>query len=1012
MLSQRSVRVAVVGAFVGVFLVPTVSWGQNGAIAGAVRDTSGAVLPGVIVEAASPALIEKLRTASTDGEGQYKVLDLRPGIYKVTFSLQGFKTVVRDNLELNAGGTLNITVEMSVGGVEETVTVSGQTPLVDIQNVQQHRVTPQEVIQGLPTARMMQGFTLFVPGVKMGSALQVGNQDVGGNIGEAFLWTVIHGSRVNDSQMLFDGLRTNNLRFGGGGSLTAWQPNAGAVQEVVSDTGGHTAEAATAGTRTNPVPKDGGNTFHFTLFGNFTNSSLQSNNIDAALVAQGVASQTAFDKIGEINPMLGGPLLKDRIWFFTDYRYWINNVVAPGAFRNISLSPLAYVPDKSHPLVTQQKRRWVDLRLTWQATPRNKIAVFADQQSGEQPTSTLNALLSPEATAYFDTRPSHVFQATYNAPVTNRLLIDAGASIFSGAFVFYQQQGQPFPNYSVQDLASGITFGSYRLPNRNYSLNVNTRAKVSYVTGAHALSVGLQTMQGYRSERDWISANNEQITLQVFNGLPVGIVEYATPYLLRDDLNYNLAPFIQDQWTARRLTLNLGLRFDLVRASTPALNLPPTLFVGARNYPAQSDEPNWKDYSPRVGASYDLFGNGKTAIKGSINKYVSGVATGIAEALNPVNATINSATRSWTDISGTGNPANDCDLLNPARNGGCGPLNVATFGTLQRVSGYDPSYLTGWGKRPANWELQAAIQQELRPGVSMSVTYTRHWFQNLLVNKNALLTPLDYSPFCITAPVDSRLPSSGQQICGFYNINPDKFGLTQNVVGLASRYGNATDVYNGVDITINVRLPRGIFVQGGTSTGREVTDFCDVSGKVDNLGGAVTGFGPELQWAQTIGPGSAVNPSGVTSPSTLYCHVSPPFLTDAKAVAVVPLPWGFSSSVAFQSLPGPEILANWAVTNAQVAPSLGRNLSGGAAVTTVQLVAPGSLYGQRLNQVDFRMAKTFTLGKNRIRPMIDFYNLLNVNTVLTLNSTYGPAWQRPTSVEPGRVVKFGAQVDF
>src|SRR5262249_27789460 len=155
-------------------------------------------------------------------------------------------------------------------------------------------------------------------------------------------------------------------RWSGGGSVTAWLPNGAVVQEVVSDTGGHTAEAAVSGARTNPIPKDGGNTLHFQLFGNFTNHGLQANNITPHLAAQGVISQKAYDEIWEINPMLGGPIVKDKIWFFGDFRYSVNNVIAPGAFYNLSTTYRAYVPDTSRPVVAEQTRHWEDLRLTWQ----------------------------------------------------------------------------------------------------------------------------------------------------------------------------------------------------------------------------------------------------------------------------------------------------------------------------------------------------------------------------------------------------------------------------------------------------------------------------------------------------------------------------------------------------------------------------------------------------------------------------------------------------------------------
>ncbi len=988
-----------VGVLAVLLLIPGLARAQNGAIAGVIRDSSGGVLPGVTVEAASPALIEKVRSATTDGEGQYKILDLRPGIYSVTFALPGFKTVVRDALELNAGGTLNITADLEVGAVEERITVTGQTPQVDIQNVQQHQVITRQVIEALPTGRTLVGFTSLIPGVKLGSALQVGSQEVGGNIGESHLFATIHGSRSNDSQMLFDGMRYNNMRLSGGGTLTGWLPNGAIAQEVVADTGGHTAEAAVSGPRTNPVPKEGGNAFRVQVFSNYTGANLQATNITEALIARGAAKVPGYKAIWEINPTVGGPILRDKLWFFGSYRYSVNDVYAPGAFYTLDPSSRTYAPDRSRPAVAEQTRSWYDGRLTWQASPRHKLALYGNHQLSLQPNSGVSATTAPEASRRFSTSPAWLTQLTYNAPLTNRLLIEAGGTWTSNAFLFEQQPNQPFPLFQTTDLALGITYRASSNPTSNWSRNVNTRAKVSYVTGSHAFAVGLQTMQGRRVEKNWVTANDREMTIQVRNGVPVQVTVFTTPYTLVDDLDYNLSPFVQDQWTLGRMTMIAGARLDLVKASRPEQHLPATLWVGARDFPGATNLPNWKDINPRLGVAYDLFGNGRTALKGSIGRYVQSVATGIAEAQNPIITSVNSTTRPWTDLNGDFYPQ-DSEL---------GPLANPNFGRLNQVTTFDPDYLTGWGKRWYNWETQLALQQQLRAGLALNVTYTRHTFHNMLVNDNVLVSPSDYSSFCVTAPTDARLSVSGQQVCGFYDINPNKFGQFQNVVGLAKDFGKITDVYSGVDVTLNVRLPGNITLQGGTSTGREITDVCDVAGKVDNVGGVA------FQNLQHVGPAGAANPTGLASPSTLFCRIEPPLmkLTDVKFITVVPLPWwGLTASATFQSSPGPEIVANYVATNAQVAPTLGRDLSGRAAVTSVRLVGPGTLYGDRINQLDFRGTKAFTKGRLRVQAMIDAYNLLNVSPVLTLNNTLGAAWQRPTSIMPGRTLKFGTQVDF
>jgi hypothetical protein len=407
--------------------------------------------------------------------------------------------------------------------------------------------------------------------------------------------------------------------------------------------------------------------------------------------------------------------------------------------------------------------------------------------------------------------------------------------------------------------------------------------------------------------------------------------------------------------------------------------------------------PNWKDITTRFGAAYDLFGNGKTAIRGSISKYLQSMGAGIAQSAAGTIASVNSTTRTWTDVNGNFVPEEN-EL---------GPANP-NFGKAIITTTWDPSLVSGWGKRGYSWEVQGGISHELVQGFALDVSYTRHWYGNFWATKNQLVSPSDYSPFCVTAPVDARLPGGGgNQMCGFYDINPNKFGVVQNIVANADNFGNMADVYNGVDVAMNVRLRAGITVRGGTSTGREVIDQCDVSAKVNNAPGDLANN------AGITGSLGGLNSSLVASPSTLYCRISPPFQTRLKFLAVVPLPWaGWTVSGAFQSVPGPQVLATYAATNAQVMPTLGRPLSGAASVTTVQLISPGSMYGDRLNQLDLRLAKTFQVHRYRIQPSVDLYNALNSSAVLSQNNTYGAAWLTPTQVLTARFLKVTAQISF
>jgi hypothetical protein len=522
---------------------------------------------------------------------------------------------------------------------------------------------------------------------------------------------------------------------------------------------------------------------------------------------------------------------------------------------------------------------------------------------------------------------------------------------------------------------------------------------MSYVTGAHNFKAGFTLQRGTRQYQMNTYGN---MNLQVLNGAPRGVTVWATPYEYWMKLNQALGIFVQDQWSVKRLSLNMGARFDRHVESVPDQHVPAVQFVGPRDFEAIDRVTDWKDLNARLGASFDVFGTGKTAVKAAIGRYVQGETIQMAAAVNPINTAVNSANRTWTDLDGNFRP--DCDFLDSAQNRECGPVSNTNFGRPLTSTQFDPAIQRGWGVRPYNWEAEITVNHELFPGVSVNGGYFRRWYGNFYAVDNLSITPSDYTFYNFTSPANPDLPGGGtSSVQGLADVNPDKFGQVNNLVTFASNYGKQFERFNGVDANVNARLGRGILLVGGVSIGRLEQNNCDVVGKVDNLANAVTG----------LAAGTGANYSGVAGPSTLYCSIKPPFQPQVKLQGSYPLPYGIEAAATFQSMPGPQVLANFTATSAQIAPSLGRNLSAGANGTAViGLVAPGTVYGERLYQVDTRVSRVFRFGTNKLRGNVDLYNLLNSNPVLLQNNVYGPRWQQPTAVLPGRLLKFSAQFEF
>ena len=1042
------------------------AWAQTGAsIVGVVRDATGGVMPGVTVEASSPALIEKTRTVVTDGEGQYKIIDLRPGVYVVTFTLSGFTTVKHDGIELTADFTAQVNADLKPGALEESITVSGQSPLVDTQTVTQRKALTSDVIDALPTGRSFQNLSVLVPGVQTG----LGSQDVGGTGGDRYQTLSVHGSRSDQMPLIMNGMPYNNMNNTGGGYNTTLVINTGTVQEMTVTTSGLTAEQRSSGVLTNVVPKEGSNQFHGQFFGNFATSKMQSDNLTPEL-QKSISAVNRVKRLDDVNPVAGGPIVQDRLWYFGGFRVDQAQNYLANMYVNLRPSDAQYCSpkigntsctfgDASHP--TRQVpdsrdlahqavggdtwSRGETLNLTLQATSKNKFTAFGHFNQRLVDCNQCNATNSPEAGVYFTHRPEYLLQATWTNPLTNRLLLEGGFTFYNERWIFgpepYVINGYG-PNAVISKTETAASNGSTLYGSANVFTTAanhqyNMRWAANYVTGTHAFKVGITDMWGTRHyQYDTNQAYSERFT----NGIPNQITEYARPLIDTEHLKAALAAFVQDRWTIRRLTLNLGLRFDYQNAYVPAQHFDPIPFVPvARDYGEIDNVPNWKDLSPRLGAAFDIFGNGRTVARANYAKYVQSESTNMATLNNPVNTSVNSGSRNWADTNG--NFLVDCNILdnnaqNPTGSGGadlssgdtCGAL-TSNLGSLNVAARYEPEITQGFGVRPNDHEISFGIQHAITRRVAADFQFTRHSFGNFIASQNTLRPPSAYTGFCVTAPADpggNSVPNAGQQICGFEDLNA---GFTAQFfdVQKASKFGDVSDVFTGYDFNLTARLPRGGQVSGGVSVGHEVTDACDVIDQVSISYAAVAGVLSSSSGTLGVSPGY---------PSKLYCRVNPPFQGDVKAFGSYPLPWwGLNVSATLQNRPGPQITASYLIlcsasatcgdqTVTQTLQQNGRTqaaavLNGGS--TSVNLIAPGTLYGKRVTQLDARLGKQFRVQRFRIQVSADVFNALNSSAVLSESNTYTPAnlaagtangWQTPTSILQGRLLKLGAQVSF
>ena len=948
-------------------LLPATASAQVG-ISGIVKDTSGAVLPGVNVEASSPALIEKSRTVVTDGAGQYRIVDLRPGTYEVTFTLPGFKTFRRPDIILEGTFTAQVNADLTVGAVEESIEVTAASPVVDVSGVTTEFVANRSILDSIPTPiRNTPARALLIPGTTV-TPFVLGQYNL-----------TSHGSATSDFTMAIDGLRVNNLC--GSGQYSGFYMNDGAVQELSYSTGSESAEIQSSGIRVNQVPKDGGNRFSGAMLFQYQGSGLQSDNRSdsmKAVQANGLPliaiAGTAYD--WQVNPSFGGPIAKDKLWFYFTYKYQDAKVYVPSA----------KFPDGSQAYRNLMGNYSGAGRLTWAPTSKDKIRAFIEKQYNGEFFNGFNtyAVMTPEASSdAFGV--GWIPQVRWTRAQSSRLLLEAGIAYYGQSYEQNCSRTQTNPTALPKlNAITGLLTGrcGYLIPAYGSTTkDYNVLASASYVTGSHAFKVGMTDLWGENSRTFAPRANiNTLITVNtVIPGttiplldFPFQVAVYNSPATSYQNVNSDLGVFAQDAWTMSRLTIHYGGRFEHFNASIPAESSPASTWIAARNFAEVPNVPNWSDWAVRLAVAYDLSGDGKTALKANAGKYVASQAAGFAQTFNSMSGS--TQTRTWNDANG------DKTILNADGSIQTNEVIGGTSNFGQVTSRPDPDL-----KRGYNWEYSAQLQREVLPRVSVTVGYYHRDFYNLQVNDNQNVAASDWTTYSINTPVDTRLPLSGQPIT-MYTLNPGKVGVATDTLVTFSTQN--TTSYNGFEVTGNVKRDK-LIVFGGVTTDRRVSTSCD---------------------GDTSATTSRDNPNGLR-----FCDAAPPFRTTVKASAAYSLPYDVQLSGSFTAIPGPSVSANYTVTSAIA----GRPIFGatsGAASSTINLVQPGTLFLDRQNRLDLRLGKTFRFNSRRVQAFMDVFNVMNAGTVIRVNEAYANTgtnlWLTPTGIIDGRFVRFGMQMSF
>ncbi len=749
---------------------------QQGAsgIVGVVKDQSGGALPGVTVEVSSPNLIQGTRSTVTGASGDYRFLQLPPGTYSLRFTLTGFTAAKREGISLSSAFTATVDVVLQVGSMAETVIVQGTQPLVDVASTVSERPLKQELLEGVPVGRNAHQVAMFYPGAT------TTQPDVGGNQVVQIATLSIHGSDARDITWNENGIDlTNNV---GRGGQTGMYYNEGFNQEISIQTKALPAEVSGGGVNFNMIKKEGSNTFHGNLQSSLTGKSFQANNVSATQQQLGLKAPSGINKAYDVNASVGGPILKNRMWFLGSVRRErVDRLVA----NTFNVDGTQAIDDQG---LTNYSGS-----ITYQVSKANRLIGFVDYYDklrGHRRDLTSDyQFVAPEA-AYLQHVIGHAITLRWTSTLRNNLLFEAGIGLMHIGWSTAPQPGLA-PDALARD---DITLSTLTGAAPNYmTLDQEGRRSVSLVAtwtpnwhGSHNLRFGGDLPIPLPFDTAYATQGGRDLMARYSNGIPNSVIVYNTPIETPVSQVEN-GIFVQDSWSIKnRFTVNAGVRADFFRGTVEAINIPAGTFVPARQVQQIDNAPKWTNVLPRLAFVLDVFGDGKTALKWNASKYVEREGGGLMQLID--SARLLQETRSWIDSNGDGIP--QLTEIGPSR----GTLTQGATVSL------DPNL-----KRGSQWEATVTLERQLSATLAVSVGYYWRKYYDQSATINAALQPSDYIPVTITNPL------TGQPLT-VYNQDPATVTKINNVLMNSDAI---SEWYRGFEVTIDKRMSHNLMLFGG-----------------------------------------------------------------------------------------------------------------------------------------------------------------------------------------------------